>query len=103
MSAWLPKDAEATKVLDQAAKFQPSDTMPAVVIYDRAGGVTPADMAKAKADAVAFKGVKDVEGAVQGPVQSKDGKALQTVVTIKLGSEGWAGATKAVDKMLDIA
>ncbi|WP_243773625.1 MMPL family transporter [Actinomadura barringtoniae] len=103
MSAWLPKDAEATKVLDQAATFQPSDTMPAVVIYDRAGSVTPADLTKAKADAVAFKGVKDVEGAVQGPVPSKDGKALQTVVTIKLGSEGWAGATKAVDKMLDIA
>jgi putative drug exporter of the RND superfamily len=103
VSAWLPKNAEATKVLEQAAKFQPSDTMPAVVIYDRPSGITPADVTKAKADGDIFKTVKDVLPQVQGPFPSKDGKALQTVVSIHLGKEGWAGATKAVDKMIDAA
>src|SRR5436305_10604297 len=59
MSAWLPANAEATKVIDQAKKFQPTDAMPAIVIYERPGGITAADMAKAKADATRFRTVKD--------------------------------------------
>jgi len=103
MSAWLPKNAEATKVLDQAAKFQPSDVIPAIVIYDRPGGTTPADLKKAQDDVAAFKGVKDVLGEIQGPIPSKDKEGLQSIVNIRLGSEGWNGATVAVDKMIEIA
>src|SRR5215475_9464612 len=76
-SAWLPSNAEATKVVDQAKKFQPADALPAIVIYDRPSGVTPADMDKARADAEAFKGIKDVVGQPQGPVKSQDGAAIQ--------------------------
>ncbi|MEV5571927.1 MMPL family transporter [Spirillospora sp. NPDC052269] len=101
-SAWLPKNAEATKVLDRAAKFQPGDTLPTVVVYDRPGGVTPADIAKAKADATAFKGVRNVVPDVRGPIPSKDGKALQTFVKVETRSGGWAAATKAADQMIDI-
>lgn len=101
-SAWLPKNAEATKVLDQAARFQPSDTLLTTVVYDRPGGVTAADVAKAQADAAAFKNIENVAPDVSGPVRSKDGKALQTFVRIKLGSAGWQAATKAVDKMIDV-
>jgi hypothetical protein len=39
---------------DQAKKFQPTETLPATVIYERPEGITPADMAKAQADAEAF-------------------------------------------------
>ncbi len=98
-SAWLPSNAEATKVVDQAKKFQPAETMPAIVIYDRPSGITPADMAKAKADAEAFTGIKDVMGQPQGPVQAQDGKAIQTVVQVHSGTEGWSGVRKAVDAM----
>ncbi|GAB3670795.1 MMPL family transporter [Actinocorallia lasiicapitis] len=103
MSAWLPKNAEATKAISEAAKFQPADTMPAIVIYNRDSGLTEADQAKAKADAAAFKGVAGVAGEVDGPLASKDNKALQTVVQVQLGAEGWTGAAKTVDGMVAIA
>ena len=41
-SAWLPSNAESTRVVERAEKFQPADTLPAIVIYDRPEGVTPA-------------------------------------------------------------
>jgi putative drug exporter of the RND superfamily len=101
-SAWLPSNAEATKVVDQAKKFQPAETIPAIVIYDRPAGITPADMGKAQADAEAFKSIKDVVGQPQGPLKAQDGKAIQTVVQVHLGKEGWAGTRKAVDAMTKI-
>ena len=98
-SAWLPGNAEATKVVDQVKRFQPADSVPAIVIYDRPEGVTTADMAKAQADAEAFKGVKDVVGQPQGPVKAQDGKAIQTVIQVHNGNEGWSGIRKVVEAM----
>jgi putative drug exporter of the RND superfamily len=98
-SAWLPNNAEATKVVDQAKKFQPAETLPAIVIYDRPEGVTPADLARAQADTEAFKGIKDVVGQPQGPLRAQDGKAMQTVVQVHLGREGWDGVREVVDAM----
>ncbi|GIF63331.1 putative membrane protein ActII-3 [Asanoa ishikariensis] len=101
-SAWLPSNAEATTVLDQARKFQPAETLPAIVIYDRPSGVTPADLAKARADAEAFMALDKVVGQPQGPLTSQDGKAIQTVVQIDDGNEGWDGAHQVVDAMAEI-
>jgi RND superfamily putative drug exporter len=98
-SAWLPGNAESTKVVERAEKFQPSDILPAIVIYDRPAGITPADMAKAHADAEAFKGIKDVVGQPQGPVKSQDGKAIQTVVQVRKDKQGWEGIGGVVDAM----
>ena len=36
-------------------------------------------------------------GTVAGPIPSADGKAMQTILQVNLGSQGWAGATKPVD------
>src|SRR5215204_5690475 len=87
-SAWLPHNAESTQVVELAKRFAPSDIFPALVVYERPGGpVTPADRAKAAADAQRFAAVKDVTGKVIGPVPAKDGRALQVVVPIR-GAEG---------------
>src|SRR3712207_4830818 len=61
-STWLPSNAESTEVLQRASTFQPADSVPAIVVYDRPGGVTPADVTKARADAAAFTGIPDVVG-----------------------------------------
>src|SRR5215831_16573101 len=77
-SAWLPANAESTRVLDVQSRFQSPNIFPAVVVYQRAVGVTAADRAKAAADARAFAGLEGVgAGAVQGPIPSADGKAIQ--------------------------
>ncbi len=92
-SAWLPANAESTKVLDLQSRFQSPNIFPAVVVYDRASGLTAADRAKAAADARAFAALHGVgPGQVMGPVPSADGKAIQTIVSVNLGKQGWNGA-----------
>jgi RND superfamily putative drug exporter len=101
-SAWLPSNAESTRIVDRAEKFQLADTLPAIVIYDRPEGITSADMAKARADAEAFKGIENVVGQPQGPLEAQDGKAIQTVVQIHKDKKGWEGIGKVVDAMSEV-
>ncbi|MDR6981025.1 RND superfamily putative drug exporter [Streptomyces sp. 3330] len=101
-SAWLPANAESTKVVERSEKFQRSDTMPAIVIYDRPAGVTSADMDKARADAEAFAKIKNVAGRPQGPLKSQDGMAIQTVVQVQKDKSGWNGVNEVVTSMIDV-
>lgn len=101
-SAWLPGNAESTRVVERAERFQPADTLPAIVVYDRPEGVTAADLTKARADAEAFRGVDGVVGRPQGPLKSRDGKAIQTVVQVHKDRTGWEGIGKVVDAMTEV-
>ena len=95
--AWLPANAESTKVLDLQAHFQSPNIYPAVVVYERASGLTGADRAKAAADARSFAGIHGVvAGQVTGPIPAADGKAIQTILAVNLGKQGWNGAAAAV-------
>ena len=99
--AWLPANAESTKVLDVQSRFQSPNIFPAVVVYQRASGLTTADRAEAAADARAFANLGDGirVGRVTGPIPSADGKAMHTIVQVDLGSKGWDNAAKAADSM----
>ncbi|MFF9454004.1 MMPL family transporter [Streptomyces flaveolus] len=101
-SAWLPGNAESTAVVERAQKLMPADSVPAIVVYDRAAGITDADLAKARADAKAFQGINNVVGTPQGPVESEDGKAIQTIVQVHKDKSGWEGLGKVVDAMADV-
>src|SRR5713226_5011774 len=99
-SAWLPANAESTKVLDLQSHFQSPNIFPAVVVYDRASGLTAADRSKAAADARSFAGLHGVSsGQVVGPIPSADGKAIQTIVSVNLGTQGWNGAAQAASSI----
>src|SRR5215471_16919014 len=103
-SQWVPAGAESTKVLDVQSHFQSPNILAAVAVYDRASGITPADRAKAAADARRCAGVHGVvPGQVVGPVSSADGKAIQTIVQVNLGSGGWNNAGKPADSLRAIA
>jgi putative drug exporter of the RND superfamily len=103
-SAWLPASAESVKVLDVQARFQPPNTYSGVVVYERASGLTGADRAKAAADARRFAGLPGVvPGQVAGPIPSADGTAMQTIVPVNVGTQGWNGAIAPVDAMRTIA
>ncbi|WP_433059923.1 MMPL family transporter [Dactylosporangium sp. CS-033363] len=101
-AAWLPAGAESTAVAERAAKFLPADAVPAIVVYDRPGGLTEADVAKARADAEAFARVPNVAGTVHGPVVSDDGAAIQTVVPVHKDRTGWEGIGATVDALAAI-
>ncbi|MFJ9607587.1 MMPL family transporter [Kitasatospora sp. NPDC101176] len=102
-SSWLPGDAESTRVLTEQRAFQPVDTAQAVVVYQRPGGITPADRAEAARDATAFASAPHVVGTVVGPVVSADGQAMQTIVPVDIGTNGWNDLKPAVDSMRSTA
>jgi putative drug exporter of the RND superfamily len=103
-SAWLPASAESTKVLNAQARFQSPNVYTGVVVYQRASGLTAADRAKAAADARQFAAIPGVvPGQVIGPIPSADGQAMQTVLQVNLGSQGWNKAATAASSIRAIA
>jgi len=98
-AAWLPGNAEAPEVMELSTRFQPDDIAPAVIVYERPAGLTPADRAKAAADVAALRQVPGVTGEVVGPVPSPDGQALQVIVPIKVDAEGWDKIVGVVDEI----
>jgi RND superfamily putative drug exporter len=99
-SAWLPASAESVKVLDVQTHLQPPNTYSGVVVYYRASGLTAADRVKAATDARKFAGLPGaLPGQVAGPIPSADGTAMQTIVPINVGTQGWNGAIAPVDSM----
>jgi len=100
---WLPANAESTKVLDVQSRFQSPNVFPAVVVYERASGLTAADRAAAAADARRFAALHGVApGQVTGPVGSADGKAMQTIVSVNLGRQGWNRAATTASSIRGI-
>jgi len=63
-SAYLPASAESTQELNLQSKFVPKNLNPAVVVYTRPSGLTPADLRKA---AAAQPLPSDVEGVAIEP------------------------------------
>ena len=88
--AWLPKDAESTQVVTLQNSDFGSETLPAVIVYHRATGITAADRARATADyrTLMDRFVAPGAGAInpRAPspvVASPDGKGLLFVIPLK--------------------
>src|SRR5262249_18033695 len=80
------------------------NTYSGVVVYYRASGITAADRAKAAADARRFAAIPGVvPGTVAGPIRSADGRAMQTLVSVNVGSKGWNGTVTPVASLRGIA
>jgi RND superfamily putative drug exporter len=101
--SWLPGGAESVQVIDVQSSFASPDTIPAIVVYERASGLTGDDDRKMKADAAAFGGLAELDGTVTGPIATKDGQAAQIIVPVNLGADGWAKAGTLVDKLRETA
>jgi putative drug exporter of the RND superfamily len=103
-SAWLPGGAESVRVLNVQSRFESPNVFPGVIVYYRATGLTATDRAKAAADARRFAGIRGVvHGQVAGPIPSADGKAMQTIVAVNVGTQGWNGAVAPVASIRAIA
>ncbi len=101
-SSWLPATAESTRGFEKLEPFQDPNSIPTVVVYERKGGLTQADLAAAADDAKALAKLDGVDGPVAGPFPSKDGEALQTIVNFNLGADGWNKMPDVVDEIRDI-
>lgn len=80
-SAFLPKTAEATVVLELNKKFADKEVMPALLIYGRETGLTDADKAaiKQQSEAIAAHFGNTLAAPPMSEI-SKDGKAAQVVL-----------------------
>jgi len=76
-SSYLPGNAESTRVLDLEKQFPAGQTVPAIVIYRRASGLTDTDRAKATADHDAIIAQHlDLSLPPSPPIPAQDGKAI---------------------------
>ena len=80
-AAWLPESAESLKVSEIVSQAHPDDTVPAVIVYHRDGGLTAADQATIEQDrqalAVQFNG-----NDISATVQSQDTQAAFYTITL---------------------
>jgi RND superfamily putative drug exporter len=68
----------------------------------RDSGLTALDRAEAAADVPRLAALPDVQGRPSGPAPSPDGRALQTMVTVDLGANGWKRAADVTERMREI-
>ncbi|HEX6340334.1 MMPL family transporter [Umezawaea sp.] len=87
-ASFLPASAEATEVADWQKRFADEESLPALVVFERDGGLTPDDLAAIGDRVRALATFEGVEGRVIGPVPAEDGRAAQVIVPLKpVGSE----------------
>jgi putative drug exporter of the RND superfamily len=79
-SSFLPAEAESVRVLEVQREALGSDAIPAVVLYERPGGLTPDDLAAVAADREQVLAAVTVEGQAPPPIPSEDGESVQLVI-----------------------
>jgi RND superfamily putative drug exporter len=102
-ASWLPGKAESTQVLELQKKFVP-ESAPAVVVYSRPGGLTPADVAEIGRDSAAVRAMTahGITGSrTVGPVldRTRSPRAAQLIVPVSVDASGWTSLSDAVDQI----
>ncbi len=80
--AALAPGAESTQVAELLRTLPGTDQIPAVIGYERTGGLTPVDLARVPSDRDAITADGVGVGEVTGPVPSDDGSAVLLVVPL---------------------
>ena len=101
-SSWLPSSAESTRALEKLTPFQDPNDIPTVVVYTRAGGLTPEDLSTIRSQIADLQAMDGVVGKAVGPIPSEDGVVAQTVVTYNFGKDGWNALPDTVDEIRSI-
>jgi RND superfamily putative drug exporter len=102
-ASWLPEDAQSTQVVKQIEAFQSTNEFPAVIVYERPSGITQEDLAAVTGQVARFNAMPSVKSDVVGPIPSQDKQAIQVIVPVDAGADGWESLGTAVDQMRDIA
>ncbi|WP_255252692.1 MMPL family transporter [Curtobacterium sp. 'Ferrero'] len=80
-TSFLPASADATKVQERSAEFRQASGAPAIVVLERDGGLSRADLTAAQDLAARLGDRKDVQG-VSPAIPSEDGDAVEIVATL---------------------
>ncbi|MGA8987468.1 MMPL family transporter [Aeromicrobium sp.] len=114
-SSWLPQSAESTKVVEELTGTVNPDDIPTLVVYQRDGGLTQADLAAldeqateiAQLDGVTDEGVftpsvaaaLQAQGAPVPQLLSDDGEVAYLAFTFNFGKNGWNAIPEAADQV----
>lgn len=79
-STYLPRDAQSTEVINLSKNFEKVNIAPAIVVYERAGGLTAADRGRITAERTDATKVPGIVGQVSPVTYARDGKAAQFAV-----------------------
>lgn len=84
-AAFLPQNAESTKVIDAQEAFRQDETLPAIVVWTTADGgeVTAAQREAATGALASLEDVSGTVGPASAAIPSKDGQALQGVAQLR--------------------
>ena len=113
------ESAESTRAFEKLEPFQDPNAIPTIVVYERDGGLTEADLAAIEEHATEFAALDGIAEAKEGrppsvispataeqlgfPAISENGEVAQTPVTFDLGSEGWNLMPDIADDLRDIS
>jgi RND superfamily putative drug exporter len=106
MQSWLPGDAESTKVLEVTERFRSSNEIPAIVVYEKQSGLSQSDLGTIAEQTRKFGDVERVDRDVVGPIPSAEQpnpQAVQVIVPINAGKDGWDKLPGIVDQLRGIA
>jgi len=81
-ASWPPASAEATRVAEIRKRFADAELLPAIVVYERPGGITEADVDAVVGRAKAAAALPAVRPGTTPPIPSIDRQALQLVIPV---------------------
>ncbi|MBI3685894.1 MAG: MMPL family transporter [Actinobacteria bacterium] len=102
-ASFLPASAEATRAQSVITKFVERETAPAIVVYQRAGGLTDGDRAKVVADAARFAAVPLVATPLPPPRFSEGGGRPEAAeVVVPFAASGNGDAARLADAVAQL-
>jgi RND superfamily putative drug exporter len=81
-AAFLPDSAESTRSLELETRFAGVTDIPALIVWERPGGLTSTDLEQVAEAATRVSQVEGVAGPASPPIPSEDGEAVQVVVPL---------------------
>src|SRR5687768_10616735 len=81
-AAFLPDSAESTRSLALETRFAGAQDIPALVVWERQGGLTEDDLTSVTEAVERLTAVEGVAGPASPPITSEDGQAVQVVVPL---------------------
>lgn len=83
MAAFLPESAESTLVNDELKKFQTSDSLPLIVVFDSENSISSEELGDITAAQEKISKLPYVDGEISFPILSEDEKGVMVVVPLK--------------------
>ncbi|WP_231126616.1 MMPL family transporter [Motilibacter aurantiacus] len=102
-AAFLPESAESTKSLLIEERFAGDQDIPAIVVWERTGGITDDDRSAIESALEEIGRVDGVAGPPEGASVSEDGEAMQALVPLPGDNSAFEELPDVVDEIQAIA